>query len=83
MLGQAMEMLELAKQEVQRIQYSQSENTPVSRKNEVMEMIERVQEKMNRLALPIVSAKYLTKISNRDKVQDIDGAKNFLERNTI
>ena len=48
-----------------------------------MEMIERVQEKMRRLALPIVSAKYLAKISNRDKVQDIDGAKNFLERNAI
>ncbi len=49
----------------------------------MLEMIERVQEKMGRLALPIVSAKYLAKISNRDKVQDIDNAKNFLERNSI
>ncbi len=38
---------------------------------------------MGRLALPIVSAKYLAKIPNRDKVQDIDNAKNFLERNSI
>ncbi len=46
-------------------------------------MVERVQEKMGRLALPIASAKYLAKIPNRDKVQDIDNAKNFLERNSI
>ncbi len=58
-------------------------NAAVSVKNEVLEMIERVQEKMGRLALPIVSAKYLAKIPNRDKVQDIDNAKNFLERNSI
>ncbi len=48
-----------------------------------LEMVERVQEKMGSLALPIASAKYLAKIPNRDKVQDIDNAKNFLERNSI
>ena len=38
---------------------------------------------MGRLALPIVSAKYLAKIPNRERVQDIDNAKSFLERNGI
>ena len=37
---------------------------------------------MGRLALPIASAKYLAKIP-KDKVQDIDNAKDFLERNSI
>ena len=83
MLEQAKAMFELAKQEVQSIQYAKIKNAAVSVKNEVMEIIERVQEKMGRLALPIASAKYLAKISNRDKVQDIDNAKNFLERNSI
>jgi len=83
MLEQAKEMLELAKQEVRNIQYSKIKNVAVSVKNEVLEMIERVREKMDRLALLIVSAKYLAKIPNRDKVQDIDNATNFLERNNI
>ena len=76
-------MLELAKQEVHSAQYAKIKNAAVSVKNEILEMIGRVQEKMGRLALPIVSAKYLAKIPNRDKVQDIDNAKNFLERNSI
>lgn len=46
-------------------------------------MLERVWGKMGRLALPIVNGKYLAKIPNRDKVQDIDNAKNFLECNSI
>lgn len=46
-------------------------------------MLERVRGKMGRLALPIVNGKYLAKIPNRDKVQDIDNAKNFLECNSI
>ncbi len=83
MLEQAKEMLEIAKQEVHSAQYSKIKNAAVSVKNEVLEMIGRVQEKMGRLALPIVSAKYLAKIPNRDKVQDIDNAKIFLERNSI
>ncbi len=77
----------LARQEVHSAQYAtyntQIKNAAVSVKNEVLEMVERVQEKMGRLALPIVSAKYLAKIPNRDKVQDIGNAKNFLERNSI
>lgn len=83
MLEQAKEMLELAKQEVHSAQYAKIKSAAVSVKNEVLEMIERVQEKMGRLALPIVSAKYLAKIPNRDKVQNIENAKNFLERNSI
>lgn len=83
MLEQAKAMLELAKQEVHSAQYAKIKNAAVSVKNEVLEMVGRVQEKMGRLALPIVSAKYLAKISNRDKVQDIENAKNFLERNSI
>ncbi len=58
-------------------------NAAVIVKNEVLEMAERVQEKMGRLVLPIVSAKYLAKILNMDKVQDIGNAKIFLERNSI
>jgi len=38
---------------------------------------------MGGIALPIVSEKYLAKIPDRDKVQDIDNAKNFLEHNSI
>ena len=66
-----------------RLVYAKIKNAAFSVKNEVLEMIERVQEKMGRLALPIVSAKYFAKIPNRDKVQDIENAKNFLERNSI
>ncbi|MCM1561655.1 MAG: MobA/MobL family protein, partial [Butyrivibrio sp.] len=83
MLEQAKEMLELAKQEVHSAQYAKIRNAAVSVKNEVLELIERVQGRMGRLALPIVSAKYLAKIPNRDKVQDISNAKDFLERNSI
>ncbi len=52
-------------------------------KTEITEMLERVQSRMGRLALPIVSAKYLAKIPNREKVQNIGNAKSFLERNRI
>ena len=83
MLEQAKAMLELAKQEVRSVQYARIRNAAANVKNEVLEMLERVQEKMGRLALPIVSAKYLAKIPNRDRVQDIDNAKSFLERNGI
>ena len=83
MLEQAKAMLELAKQEVRSAQYARIRNAAANAKNEVLEMLERVQEKMGRLALPIVSAKYLAKIPNRDRVQDIDNAKSFLERNGI
>ncbi len=68
-------MLELARQEMHSVQYAayntQIKNAAVSVKNEVLEMVQRVQEKMGRLALPIVSAKYLAKIPNRDKVDKI------------
>ena len=80
---QAKEELEAAKQEVRSAQYARIRNAIANAKNEVLEMLERVQEKMGRLALPIVSAKYLAKIPNRDRVQDIDNAKSFLERNSI
>ena len=48
-------MLELAKQEVQNIQYSRFINAAVSVKNEVLEMIAKVRERKGRLDLPIVS----------------------------
>lgn len=52
-------------------------------KTEITEMLDRVKAKMGRLALPVVSAKYLAKISNREKVQDIKTAENFLQRTGI
>ncbi len=64
----------VAKQELHNAQYAKIKNAAVNAKNEVIEMIERVQGRMGRLALPIVSAKYLAKIPNRDKVQDIGNA---------
>jgi len=72
MMEQAKEMLEIAKQEVHSALYAKIKNAAVSVKNEVLEMIERVQEKMGRLALPIVSAKYLAKIPDRDKGKEFD-----------
>lgn len=44
-------MLELAKQEVHSAQYAKIKIAAVSVKNEVLEMVERVQEKMGRLLL--------------------------------
>ncbi len=55
MLVQAKAMLELAKQEVQNIQYSRLKNATVSVKNEVLEMIAKVAKRKGRLNLPIVS----------------------------
>ena len=47
-------MLELAKQEVQSIQYAKIRNAAVSVKNEDLEMIAKVRERKGRLDLPIV-----------------------------
>ena len=68
-LEQAKAMLELAKQEVQSIQYAKIRNVAVSVKNEVLEMIAKVRERKGRLGLPIVSGKYLRRISDRALVQ--------------
>jgi len=50
---------------------------------EITEMLARVQAKSGRLALPVVSAKYLAKISKRDVLQDISNAIKFLEQSGI
>ena len=73
----AKEMLELAKQEVQSIQYAKIRNVAVSVKNEVLEMIAKVRERKGRLDLPIVSGKHLRKISDRTALQSADNAEKF------
>lgn len=50
---------------------------------EITEMLARVQAKSERLALPVVSAKYLAKISKRNVMQDISNAIKFLEQSGI
>ena len=78
MLEQAKAMLELAKQEVQSIQYAKIRNAAVSVKNEVLEMIAKVRERKGRLDLPIVSGKHLRKISDRTALQSADNAEKFI-----
>ena len=53
MLEQAETMLELTKQEAQSIQHSKIRNAAVRVKNEVMEMIVKVEQRKGRLHLPI------------------------------
>ena len=83
MLEQAKAMLELAKQEVQSIQYARFKNAAVSVKNEVMEMIAKVKERKGRLDLPIVSGKHLRKISDRTALQSADNAEKFITTRKI
>lgn len=78
LLEQAKEMLELAKQEVRSIQYSGLKEVAVNVKNEVMEMIAKVAKRKGRLDLPIVSGKYLRKISDRTALQSADNAEKFI-----
>ena len=78
LLEQAKEMLELAKQEVRSIQYSGLKEVAVSVKNEAMEMIAKVAKRKGRLDLPIVSGKYLRKISNRTALQSAENAEKFI-----
>ena len=83
MLEQAKAMLELAKQEVQSIQYAKIRNAVVSVKNEVLEMIAKVRERKGRLDLPIVSGKHLRKISDRTALQSADNAEKFITTRKI
>ena len=83
MLEQAKAMLELAKQEVQSIQYAKIRNAAVSMKNDVMEMIAKVRERKGRLDLPIVSGKHLRKISDRTALQSADNAEKFIATKKI
>lgn len=78
LLEQAKEMLELAKQKVRSIQYSGLKEVAVNVKNEVMEMIAKVAKRKGRLDLPIVSGKYLRKISDRTALQSADNAEKFI-----
>lgn len=78
LLEQVKEMLELAKQEVRSIQYSGLKEVAVNVKNEVMEMIAKVAKRKGRLDLPIVSGKYLRKISDRTALQSADNAEKFI-----
>ena len=83
MLEQAKAMFELAKQEVQSIQYTKIKNAAVSVKNEVMEMIAKVREHKGRLDLPIVSGKHLRRISDRTALQSADNAEKFITTRKI
>lgn len=83
MLEQAKAMFELAKQEVQSIQYAKIRNAAVSVKNEVLEMIAKVRERKGRLDLPIVSGKHLRKISDRTALQSADNAEKFITTRKI
>lgn len=87
LLEQAKEMLLLAKQELHRTQYAahntQMKNAAVSVKNEIMEMIAKVRERKGRLDLPIVSGKYLRKMSDRTALQSAANAEKFLTARKI
>ena len=83
MLEQAKAMLELAKQEVQSIQYTKIRNAVVSVKNEVLEMIAKVAKRKGRLDLPIVSGKHLRRISDRTALQSADNAEKFITTRKI
>ena len=52
-------------------------------KTEITELLDRVQARMGRLALPVASGKYLAKIPNRERAQNIENALSFLERRQI
>ncbi len=73
----------LAKQEVHSAQYEKIKNTTVSVKNEVMEMIAKVRERKGRLEQPVVSGKYLRKISDRTVLQSADNAEKFITTRKI
>lgn len=83
LLEQAKEMLELAKQEVRSIQYSGLKEVAVNVKNEVMEMIAKVAKRKGRLDLPIVSGKYLRKISDRTALQSADREQKYRQLETV
>ena len=52
-------------------------------KNEITELIDKVVRRHGRLQLPILSGKYLRKVSNREKLQDSDIMKGFADKKGI
>jgi hypothetical protein len=83
MLEQAKALLELAKQEVISIQNSRLKDIKADVKNEVIELIAKVAKRKGRLDLPIVSGKYLRRISSRETVQSADNAEKFVTSRNI
>ncbi len=52
-------------------------------KNEITELVDKVVRCHGRLQLPILSGKYLRKVSNREKLQDPDIMKDFADKKGI
>ncbi len=52
-------------------------------KNEITELIDKVVKRHGRMQLPIISGKYLRKVSHREKLQDPDAMKGFAEKKGI
>ena len=71
---------DLAKTKVESLNISQAVNAVVG---EVAEVIRRIGAKRGTLALPIVKGKYLRRITDREKIQDVENALSFIESNRI
>ena len=52
-------------------------------KNEITEMLEKVSARWTRLELPVTTSKYLKYITGREKLQEIENAMQWLEKNNI
>ena len=80
-LEQAIEQLAFANQELENIQNSYTENFATN--NEVLDMIAKVEKRKGRLDLPIVSGKYLRRISDRTSLQSVSNAQTFVATRKI
>lgn len=52
-------------------------------KNEITEMLEKVSAKWTKLELPVTTSKYLKHITGREKLQEVENAMQWLEKNNI
>lgn len=52
-------------------------------KNEITEMLDKASAKWTKLELPVTTSKYLKHITGREKLQEIENAMQWLEKNNI
>ncbi len=77
-LEQAKAMVASASENLVRIRETKVKDVFTGLRNEVTDMIDRVLQRKGRLDLPIVSGKYLAKVTDRSALQSGDNAKQFV-----
>jgi hypothetical protein len=80
---QAKSMIDETKKELLELYKTSVQDVKETIRNEVTDMIAKVAQRKGRLDLPIVSGKYLRRISSRETVQSADNAEKFATSRNI